>query len=165
MVVTAFATIDTAVEAIRRGARDYLPKPFTPPQIRHLVERFRERHALAFRVEDLQARLVDAAPRVLFETNSPAMRAAIDVVTRAAASDAPVLFRGEVERGRGSWRASFTSSRLGGAGPFVTVNCPTLSEDLLTSELFGHARGSFTGAVRDQAGRVEMAHGGTLFPR
>lgn len=163
VVVTAFATIDTAVEAIRRGARDYLPKPFSPAQIRHLVQRFRERSALASRVNDLQARLVDAAPEVLLDTASPAMRAAIELVTRASAAAAPVLLCGESGTGKGILARLLHDLSPRKAGPFVTVNCPTLSEDLLTSELFGHARGAFTGAVRDQPGRVEMAHGGTLF--
>jgi NtrC-family two-component system response regulator AlgB len=163
VVVTAFATIDTAVEAIRRGARDYLPKPFTPAQIRYLVERVRERHHLAQQVFNLRARLTEASPDVDLETHSARMKEALDLVSRAAVADAPVLFRGESGTGKGVLARALHGMSPRKDGPFVTVNCPTLSEDLLASELFGHARGSFTGAVRDQAGRVEMADGGTLF--
>ncbi|HEX4620528.1 MAG TPA: sigma-54 dependent transcriptional regulator [Myxococcaceae bacterium] len=163
VVVTAFATIDTAVEAIRRGARDYLPKPFTPAQIRYLVERVRERHRLAQQVFNLRARLTETAPEVDLETHSARMKEALDLVSRAAVADAPVLFRGESGTGKGVLARALHGMSPRKDGPFVTVNCPTLSEDLLASELFGHARGSFTGAVRDQAGRVEMADGGTLF--
>jgi NtrC-family two-component system response regulator AlgB len=163
VVVTAFATIDTAVEAIRRGARDYLPKPFTPAQIRYLVERVRERRRIAQQVFNLRARLIETAPQVDLDTRSPQMRQALDLVSRAATADAPVLFRGESGTGKGVLAQALHAMSPRKDGPLVTVNCPTLSEDLLASELFGHARGSFTGAVRDQAGRVEMADGGTLF--
>ena len=163
VVITAFATIDTAVEAIRRGARDYLPKPFTPAQIRHIVDRFREQHAVVLRLHDLEARLAEAAPEADLRTRSPAMQRAIELLSRAAASDAPVLLRGESGTGKGVFARALHAASARRAGPFVTVNCPTLTEDLLASELFGHVKGSFTGAVRDQAGKVEMAEGGTLF--
>jgi NtrC-family two-component system response regulator AlgB len=91
------------------------------------------------------------------------VRALLEIVARAAPSDAAVLFRGESGTGKGVLaRALHNQSKRQGQ-PFVLVNCPTLSEELLASELFGHAKGSFTGAVRDQAGRVEAAEGGTLF--
>jgi NtrC-family two-component system response regulator AlgB len=163
VVITAYATFDTAVEAVRRGARDYVPKPFTPAQIRHAVERVRERRALVQRVDALEERLAEVAPEVAIDTASPRMRAVLDVLERAAASDAAVLLRGETGTGKGVL-ARLVHERSGRRDrPFAVVNCPTLSEDLLASELFGHAKGSFTGAVRDQEGRVEAAEGGTLF--
>jgi NtrC-family two-component system response regulator AlgB len=163
VMVTAFATIDTAVEAIRRGARDYLPKPFTPAQIRHVFERLQERRDFERKVRELESRLEEAAPEARLDSRSPAMREAMELVTKAAAADAPVLFRGESGTGKGLLAHALHSLSPRKDGPFVTVNCPTLSEELLASELFGHARGSFTGALRDQAGRVEAADGGTLF--
>jgi NtrC-family two-component system response regulator AlgB len=163
VVITAYATFDTAVEAVRRGARDYVPKPFTPAQIRHAVERVRERRALLRRVDVLQEQLAEAAPGMAVETASPRMRAALDVLERAATSEAAVLLRGETGTGKGIL-ARFVHERSARRDrPFGVVNCPTLSDELLASELFGHAKGAFTGAVRDQEGRVEAAEGGTLF--
>jgi NtrC-family two-component system response regulator AlgB len=163
VVITAYATVDTAVEAMRKGAVDYLPKPFTPSQIRHLVDQIASRRAMARRLVELETHLRAEIPETDLETDSAKMRATLEVLFRAAASEAPIFLRGESGTGKGVLaRAAHAQSRRGGA-PFVTVNCPTLSQELLASELFGHAKGSFTGAVRDQAGRVEAAEGGTLF--
>ena len=163
VVMTAYATYDTAVEAVRRGASDYIPKPFTPAQIRHVVERIEDRRALDARVQDLEQTLAGSAPDVDLSSASPRMHAVLDTIARAAASDASVLLRGENGSGKGVAARMLHARSARHARPFVTVNCPTLSEELLASELFGHVRGSFTGAVRDQEGRVESAEGGTLF--
>ncbi len=163
IIITAYATVDTAVQAMRRGAKDYLPKPFTPPQIGHLVARARERRALSLRLGELRARLEEAAPEARLETASPRMQAVLDVVARAASHDVAVLLRGENGTGKGVLARALHAQSPRRDRPFVVVNCPTLSEDLLASELFGHARGAFTGAVRDQEGRVEAAEGGTVF--
>jgi NtrC-family two-component system response regulator AlgB len=163
VVVTAYATYETAVEAVRRGARDYLPKPFTPAQIRYVVERVQERLRDERQLLDLRSRLDEAAPEINLETESPRMKAVLEVLSKAAAFDAPVLLLGENGTGKSvlARRLHVLSGRR--ERPFAAVNCPTLSEELLSSELFGHARGAFTGAVRDQPGRVEAAEGGTLF--
>jgi NtrC-family two-component system response regulator AlgB len=163
VVITAFATFDTAVEAIRRGARDYLPKPFTPAQIRHLLDAARQRRATASRLADLEARLSDAAPDVRLDSASPAARAALETLMKAAPHDVAVLLRGESGTGKGVLARALHAASPRRERPFVVVNCPTLSEELLASELFGHARGSFTGATRDQPGRIEAAEGGTIF--
>jgi len=163
VVITAYATVDTAVDAIKRGAKDYLPKPFTPAQIRHVVEQLTAQRHLTHRIRDLEGQLQEALPEVDAETASAKMRAVLDVITRAAPSDSPVLLRGESGTGKGVLARLLHAQSQRASRPFVVVNCPTLSEELLASELFGHTRGSFTGAVRDQPGRVEMAHGGTLF--
>lgn len=163
VMITAYATIETAVAAIRRGARDYLPKPFTPGQIRHLVEGLRERLTLSRRVEELQTHLKEVVPEVLLETNSPKMRATLDLVERVASSDAAVLLMGENGTGKGVLARWLHARSLRFGGPFVLVSCPTLSEELLASELFGHVKGAFTGAIRDREGRLEAAQGGTLF--
>ncbi len=152
VMITAYATIDTAVEAIRRGACEYLAKPFTPEQIRALVEKVTEQRVLHQRVAELA-----------LATESGKMGQAIDRVLRAAGSDVPVLLRGESGTGKGVLAKAVHAHSQRKDGPFVTVSCPTLSQELLASELFGHARGAFTGAVRDQPGRVEAAEGGTLF--
>jgi NtrC-family two-component system response regulator AlgB len=163
VVVTAYATVDTAVEAMRRGAKDYLPKPFTPAQIAHLVERTRERRAIERRLSDLESRLEEAEPEVVLDTTSPKMQAALEVIARAATHDVGVLLRGESGTGKGVLARMLHARSPRRERPFVVVNCPTLSEELLASELFGHARGAFTGAVKDQEGRVEAAEGGTVF--
>jgi NtrC-family two-component system response regulator AlgB len=163
VVMTAYATIDSAVEAIKRGASDYLTKPFTPAQIRHVVNQSLKQRDLRRRVIDLEGRLREAAPETDLETDSPKLRAVFDVAAKASGSDAPVLLRGESGTGKSVLARWIHSLSPRSRQPFVVVNCPTLSEELLTSELFGHAKGAFTGAVRDQPGRVEAAEGGSLF--
>lgn len=163
VVITAYATIQTAVEAIKRGARDYLPKPFTPAQIRHLVSGLTERLHLSRQVEELQNRLQEAVPELVLETASPKMRATLELAALVAASPATVLLLGENGTGKGVLARWLHAQSPRAHGPFVVVSCPTLSEDLLASELFGHVQGAFTGALRDREGRIEAAHGGTLF--
>jgi len=163
VVVTAYATIETAVEAIRRGAWDYLPKPFTPAQIRHLVQKAQQQRSLSARVEELQGRLADEAPEVDLASDAASMRGVLEVVGRAAQADVSVLFKGESGTGKSVFARAMHLQSKRRDRPFVTINCPTLTEDLLASELFGHAKGAFTGAIRDQPGRVETAEGGTLF--
>lgn len=163
VIITAHATIDTAVEAIRRGAADYLPKPFTPAQIRHAVEQVAERQRLLRRLADVEQQLKAAVPDIDLDSTAPAMRAALDMIPPVAAADAAVLLRGENGTGKGVFARLLHAGSARRERPFVVVNCPTLSAELLASELFGHARGAFTDAVRDQPGRVEAAAGGTLF--
>jgi two-component system, NtrC family, response regulator AlgB len=163
VIITAYATIDTAVEAIRRGARDYLPKPFAPAQIQRAVEQARTRIEMSRRVADLEGQLADAAPEVSLVPASAAMRAVHDVIGRTAAHDVPVLLRGESGTGKTVLARALHRQSNRRDRPFGVVNCPALSEELLASEMFGHVKGAFTGAVRDQPGRVEAAEGGTLF--
>jgi NtrC-family two-component system response regulator AlgB len=163
VIITAYATVDSAVEAIRRGAWEYLPKPFTPAQVRHLIEQLAVRRHMTRRIVDLEQQLHAAAPEVMLDSTAPAMRAVLDMLPRVAASDATVLLRGENGTGKGVLARLVHLASPRRDRPFVIVNCPTLSEELLASELFGHVRGAFTGAVRDQIGRVETADGGTLF--
>ncbi len=163
IIITAYAAFDTAVTAIKRGAVDYLPKPFTPAQIRHVVERVLDQRNLVRKVAELEALVAKEIPGADLRTEALAMRAALDVIARAAPSEAPVLFRGESGTGKSVLARALHEQSARSHGPFVTVNCPTLTPELLASELFGHVRGAFTGAVSDQAGRVEAANGGTLF--
>jgi len=163
VVITAYATIETAVEAMRRGARDYLPKPFTPAQIRHVVEQIAERRALVSRIAELEARLAESTPEAELASESPIMRGVLETIGRVATADVAVLLRGESGTGKTVLARALHRQSARAASAFVVVNCPTLTEELLASELFGHARGAFTGAVRDQPGRVEAAEGGTLF--
>jgi two-component system, NtrC family, response regulator AlgB len=163
IVVTAYATVETAVEAIRRGAWDYLPKPFTPGQVRHALEKVLVQHSLSVRVTDLQDRLQAEAPETDLDSSAPVMRSVLEVVSRAAKADVSVLFRGQSGTGKGVLARAMHLESQRRDRPFVTINCPTLTEELLAGELFGHAKGAFTGAIRDPPGRVEVAEGGTLF--
>lgn len=163
IMITAYATFETAVEAIKLGAKDYLPKPFTPAQIRHLVEKIADTMEKDQRIADLENRLKESVPEITFDTGSPKMKATLDTIMRAAPSDATVLIKGESGTGKGILARTLHMKSPRNTRPFVTVNCPTLSGELLASELFGHARGAFTGAAQDKQGTVETAEGGTLF--
>ena len=163
IVITAFATFETAVEAMKLGAVDYLPKPFTPDQVRHAARRVVTESQLKRKIGELQQRIDETEGETSFETNSPVFRAFLLTAGRAAASDTVVLLRGESGTGK-NVMARWVQARSKLADrPFVTVHCPMLSGDLMTSALFGHRKGSFTGAVTDTVGKVEEAEGGTLF--
>jgi NtrC-family two-component system response regulator AlgB len=163
VVVTAYATISSAVEAMRRGAFDYLPKPFTPDQLRVTLERWRQMRRLRNQVADLQEQVRAATPDGDLDTVEPVMRQALDLAFQAAASEATVLLRGESGTGKDVLARAMHSRSLRAGGPFVTVHCPSLSAELLESELFGHVKGAFTGAVLDTTGKAAAAEGGTLF--
>jgi NtrC-family two-component system response regulator AlgB len=163
VIITAYATIETAVEAMKRGAADYVPKPFTPSEIRHVVERIMGRRAIEHRLADLEGQLAHAVPDIDLETQSTVMRSVLETLRRAAPTDVAILLRGESGSGKGVLARVVHALSPRRDRPFVVVSCPTLSEELLASELFGHAQGAFTGAVRDQPGKVEAAQGGTLF--
>ncbi len=162
VIVTAFASIDTAVEAMRRGAFDYLPKPCTPEQVRQVLARIERTKRLENRVVELESQLNAESPEVDLTTDSPAMQAVIDMAFKAANSDATVLILGESGTGKSVLARGMhaRSPRKGHA--FVTVSCPSLSRELLESELFGHVKGAFTGALTDTQGKVAAADGGTL---
>jgi two-component system, NtrC family, response regulator AlgB len=163
VVITAFATIPTAVEAMRRGAFDYLPKPFTPDQLRLVLERVARDRRLQSHVADLEAQVRSTVPEADLQTQEPVMQQALDLALKAAASDATMLLRGESGTGKGVLARAIHAHSRRADGPFVTVPCPSLSAELLESELFGHVHGAFTGAVRDTQGKVAVAEGGTLF--
>jgi NtrC-family two-component system response regulator AlgB len=156
VMITAFASVNTAVEAMRRGAADYLPKPFVPMDVRQAA-----RQAVALRA--VERRSLETQAGALLESKSPAMQSVLAMAQRAAASDSSLLLAGETGTGKGVLaRAVHAWSQRAGK-PFAVVACPSLPTELLESELFGHAQGAFTGAYREQAGRVAQAEGGTLF--
>lgn len=163
VVITAYATIETAVEAIRRGALDYLPKPFTPEQLRIVLDRVHRLRRLQSHVEELEEQVRSIVPEADLQTHDPGMQQALAMAFRAAPSEAAILLRGESGTGKGVLARAIHARSLRASGPFVTVHCPSLSAELLESELFGHVRGAFTGAVSDTQGKVAAAEGGTLF--
>jgi two-component system, NtrC family, response regulator AlgB len=163
VIVTAYASVETAVEAMRRRAFDYLPKPCTPEQIRHVLSNVERTKTLERRVADLESRLVASGPEIDISTGSPAMRKALDVALKAAQSEATVLLLGETGTGKSVLAREIHRRSRRPEGAFVTVSCPSLSKELLESELFGHVKGAFTGAHHDTMGKVATANGGTLF--
>jgi two-component system, NtrC family, response regulator AlgB len=163
VVITAFATFESAVEAMKMGAVDYLPKPFTPEQVRTAARRITTANQLKRQVSELQDRLDETAGENTFETRSVGYSAFLQSAARAAASDAVLLLRGESGTGKTVLARWIRKHSRRAEGPFATVHCPMLSSDLMSSTLFGHKKGAFTGAVVDTVGKVEEAEGGTLF--
>ncbi|WP_291983260.1 sigma-54 dependent transcriptional regulator [Luteitalea sp.] len=163
IVVTAFASIESAVDAVKRGAVDYIPKPFTPDQIRLTANRVLEAQRLRRRLTELQDALDETGEPALFDTRSQTFRQFLHTAGRAAASDAVVLLRGESGTGKNLLARWLRANGPRATAPFATVNCPALAGELMTSALFGHRKGAFTGAVADVAGKVQEAEGGTLF--
>lgn len=163
IVVTAYATIETAVEAMRRGAFDYLPKPFTPNQLRMVLERVNRIRRLESHVEELEEQVRSIVPEADLQTQEEVFRNALNVAFKTAPSEASILLLGESGTGKGVLARAIHMRSLRATGPFITVHCPSLSSELLESELFGHVRGAFTGAVHDTTGKVAVAEGGTLF--
>ncbi|MDR3607424.1 MAG: sigma-54 dependent transcriptional regulator [Oligoflexia bacterium] len=163
VVMTAFGTIDTAVSAMKNSAYDYLVKPFTPEQLEHLVDRIEEFRRL--REENTKLRdTVDALsePSAIV-TRNPRMQKVLDTAKKVAVTDSTILITGESGTGKTMLAKMIHDGSPRAKGPFAVVNCATLSENLLESELFGHARGSFTGAVKDKMGRLQVADTGTVF--
>ncbi|MBE2283869.1 MAG: sigma-54-dependent Fis family transcriptional regulator [Prosthecobacter sp.] len=163
VVFTAAATTKTAVEAMRRGALDFLEKPFTPEQFRIVLSRVQKHRRLAGRVVELQTQVENQTPESVFESGSRAVREVLDVLFRAASTSASILILGESGTGKSVAAREVHQRSRRADKPFITVHCPGLSRELLESELFGHTKGAFTGAVRDHWGKVKAADGGTLF--
>ncbi len=163
VMFTAYANIATAVEAMRRGAFDFIPKPFTPDQIRAVLAKLASTRVLETRVRSLEGELARESPPVDLESAEPATRRALEVAFKAAATPASLLILGPSGTGKSVLARELHRRSAQRDAEFVTVSCPSLSRELLAAELFGHVRGAFTGAVADAAGKVAAADGGTLF--
>jgi two-component system, NtrC family, response regulator AlgB len=163
VMFTAYANIATAVEAMRRGAFDFVPKPFTPDQIRAVLAKIEKARALQTRVHALERELAGEAPPVDLESAEPATQQALTVAFKVADTPASILILGPSGTGKSVLAREIHRRSAQRDAAFVTVSCPSLSRELLESELFGHVRGSFTGAVADAIGKVAAADGGTLF--
>ena len=163
VVITAYASIDTAVEAMRRGAFDYLPKPFTPDQVILLIRKIAAVRTLEQKVAALQEAINEAAPEADLTSRSPTMQKTLAIAQRVADSDATLLIRGESGTGKTVLARAIHSWSRRAHRNFGVVSCPSLSVVLLESELFGHVKGAFTGAMRDHLGRIAACEGGSLF--
>jgi len=163
VIITAHGSIDSAVETMRRGATDYLTKPFTPAQVRLVIERVMQFRAMEQKVAGLQGLLNEPEAAANLESDSPAMQRLIAAARQFARSETTILLRGESGTGKGMLARAIHAWSERAGKPFATVSCPTLSAQLLESELFGHAKGAFTSAVRDNPGRIAACEGGTLF--
>jgi NtrC-family two-component system response regulator AlgB len=140
-----------------------LPKPFTPNQLRVILDRVSHIRRLESHVTDLEEQVRSIVPEVDLRTEEASLRQAMDVAFKAASTDATILLRGESGTGKGVLARAIHARSLRASGPMITVHCPSLSVELLESELFGHVRGAFTGAIKDTFGKVSVAEGGTLF--
>jgi two-component system response regulator PilR (NtrC family) len=159
IVMTAFAAVDTAIEAMKQGAAEYITKPFKVDEIKLAIEKTISRHRLIAENTDLKRRLQADNSFDKFIGASNAVAELKNLALRVAASDSTVLIRGESGTGKDLIaRAIHHHSRRCG-GPFVTINCAALPETLLESELFGHTKGSFTGAIKDKDGLFMAAAG------
>jgi DNA-binding NtrC family response regulator len=161
IVMTAFGSIETAVDAMKRGAEDFITKPVDPDLLRLLVaraieRRMKERQSLLF--EERHSR---SMPAIIGE--SPAIRAVQAEAQRVAATDATVLLEGESGTGKELFARAIHELSSRHNRPFVAINCAAIPETLLESELFGHERGSFTGALSRRLGKFELAEGGAVF--
>jgi len=163
VVITAYASIDTAVEAVKRGAYDYLPKPFTPAQVKLAVERAAEVRALEQRLDTLKAEVNRANPAIDLNSACPAMQRVIELARQVAPSESVILISGENGTGKSMLARAIHAWSQRSSKPFTEISCPSLSAELLESELFGHVKGAFTGASRDNPGRIAVSEGGTLF--
>ena len=164
IVLTAWASVDVAVEAMRRGARDFVQKPWDNARLLAIVRTQVELSRALRRGRQLEgaARLsFDGAPPLI--ARSPAMKPVIELIERTAPSDANVLITGENGTGKGLVAQAIHALSPRAARPMVTVNAGGVSETVFESELFGHVRGAFTDARADRVGRFELADGGTLF--
>src|SRR5579862_6426968 len=166
IIFTAQGSVKIAVEAMRRGAVDFLEKPFSREQFHLVLARVRRFHELSKDIERLELEVKESkaqSPELLLDSTTPLMSELMDTLLRAAKTPASILIMGESGTGKSVIaRAVHQQSHLADK-PFVTVSCPSLSKELLESDLFGHVKGAFTGAVRDHWGKVKAATGGTLF--
>ncbi len=162
VLMTAHGTIDSAVDAIKKGAFDYLQKPFEYTELRHFIDKVYEHHVLQSEVRQLREEIRKRSETEEIITRSPAMKPVLDLALQVAPGNIAVLIEGESGTGKELLAHFIHKNSPRASKPFLSVNCAALAETLLESELFGHSKGSFTGAVKDRRGRFEAADEGTM---
>src|SRR6266480_2396305 len=162
IMMSAYGGEDAAIAAMKEGAYDYIPKPFRPDEVVLTLRKAEERERLRHTVAGLRAQLAAAPDARAVVAESVAMRAALDLVARVAGHKSTVLITGESGTGKEVVARAIHRASPRSGGEFVAINCAAIPESLLESELFGHARGAFTGATADKMGLFEAADGGTL---
>jgi two-component system, NtrC family, response regulator AtoC len=163
VIITAYSTVENAVKAMRLGAYDYLSKPVDLDELDIMIEKIIENKNLKSEIKNLKSQLQEKHKLTSIISHSPKMEEVLSISSRAAESNASILITGENGTGKEVLAKAVHYISLRKDGPFVAVNIPALSENLLESELFGHEKGSFTGAEKLRKGRFEIADGGTLF--
>jgi len=163
ILVTAFATADTAIAAMKQGAYDYLTKPFKVDEINAVIGRVMEKRALVAENAALRERVAGRVRLAQLFGRSKAMQRVFELIQKIHSTKTSVLITGESGTGKELVARALHSEGSRAAGPFVAVNCGAIPDDLMESELFGHVKGSFTGAVADKPGLFTQASGGTLF--
>jgi DNA-binding NtrC family response regulator len=163
ILMTAYGTVENAVEAMKQGAYDYLPKPLDMRRLRALVEKALEFQAVVAENHELRHRLESRSEPSLLVGESEPMRSVARLVEEVANSDVTVLIEGESGTGKEIVARSIHAQSSRNRRPFISVNCAALAEQLLEAELFGHVKGAFTGAIANKPGRFQLADGGTLF--
>jgi DNA-binding NtrC family response regulator len=163
LMITAYATPKLAVEAIKAGAMDYLAKPFAPEELLHAVARCAERHRLLRDNAALRARTTEPYTLEQIIGESPKIKELRQLIQTVAPTSATVLILGETGTGKELIAGALHSLSERRKANYIRINCAAIPETLLESELFGHEKGAFTGAMKQKPGRVEEAHGGTIF--
>ena len=163
VMLTGNPMVETAVQALKSGAYDYLMKPLNLDELQHLLRQVFEKRFLSREVHSLRSQLADQLTAKDLVGASSSMAQVREVITRDADADSPVLIEGESDTGMELVAGAIHRQSGPGKGPFVPVNCSAIPADLMESEFFGHVRGAFSGAVADALGLFRSAHGGTLF--
>ena len=163
IIITAFGTVDVAVEAMKAGAYDYITKPFNRDALKLTVKKALQFSGLTEENRRLKSELSDKADFRTIIGSSKEMEKVFEVIRKVADTEAAVLITGESGTGKELVARSIHANSSRRDAPFVAINCAAIPRDLLESELFGHVKGAFTGAVKDKIGKFQVAEGGTLF--
>ena len=163
IVMTAYSSVDSAVSAMKLGAFDYIGKPFNPAQIDVILAKAEKLRQMENKLFNLDADLKSLCPAGFFDSANSKMCRVLEMAHQVAASDAILLLRGESGTGKSVLAKAIHQWSRRAEAPFGVVSCPSLTPELLSSELFGHVKGAFTGAVKDNPGRIEACNHGTLF--
>lgn len=163
IIITAFGAVDIAVDAMKAGAYDYITKPFNREELRLTVAKALQFTGLTVENKRLRTELAHQTDLRTIIGSSPAMEKVFQVVRKVADTEASVLITGESGTGKELVARSIHANSSRRNGPFIAINCAAIPRDLLESELFGHIKGAFTGAIKDKTGKFQLAEGGTLF--